>query len=84
MRVEEPGEQVVIVKAGEVLNVSVHGRRGEDVQVNVPLRMLIALLSHAESGRIEPGDLARALGESRLTDLVDVRDGNDRVRVYVW
>jgi hypothetical protein len=72
------------VKTGDRLQVRVHGRRGEDVQVNVPFRMLTALLGHAQSGRIEPGDLARALGESRLTDLVDVRDGNERVRVYVW
>jgi hypothetical protein len=83
VRVEEPDEQVVITKEGRSLHVRVHGKKGEDVSVNVPLRVALSALPDAE-GRISALDLAGSLGTVRFTDLVDVHDGDDHVRVWVW
>jgi len=82
VRVEEPGERVVIVKEGAVLRVRVVGR-DEDVTVNVPLALALAALPD-ERGQVSPLLLAGALGTARFTDLVDVRSGGDHVKVYVW
>jgi hypothetical protein len=38
----------------------------------------------AGAGRISPGDLIAALRHARLTQLVDVHDGEDRVKITVW
>lgn len=83
VRVEEPDEQVLVTKEGRSLHVRVHGKKGEDVSVNVPLRVALNALPDAE-GRISTLDLAGALGTVRFTDLVEVHDGNDHVRVWVW
>jgi len=82
VRVEEPGEQVVVTKVGNTLRVRVHDRN-DDVTVNVPLRLALAALPDAQ-GRIPMASLAGALGGVRFTDLVDVRSGDDHVKVYVW
>ncbi len=82
VRVEEPGEQVVVTKVGGTLRVRVHDRN-DDVTVNVPLRVAMAALPDSQ-GRIPMASLAGALGGVRFTDLVDVRSGNDHVKVYVW
>lgn len=83
VRVEEPDEQVVITKEGRSLHVRVHGKSGEDVSVNVPLRMALSALPDSE-GRISALDLAGTLGTVRFTDLVEVHDGNNHVKVWVW
>ena len=82
VRVEEPGEQVVVTKVGNTLRVRVHDHN-DDVTVNVPLRLAMAALPDAQ-GRIPMASLAGALGGVRFTDLVDVRSGSDHVKVYVW
>lgn len=82
VRVEERDEQVLISKQGDTLKVRVSGKR-EDVSVNVPLRLALDALPGAD-GRIRTAALAGALGSVRFTDLVEVRDGNDHVRVRVW
>lgn len=82
VRVEEPNEQVLILKEGSSLRVKVHGR-GEDVSVNVPIRVALSALPDAH-GRISTMALANALGGVRFTDLVEVRDGKDHVRIWVW
>jgi len=82
VRVEEPGEQVVITKVGDTLRVHVHDGN-DDVTVNVPIPLAMAALPDAE-GRIPMASLAGALGGVRFTDLVDVRSGNDHVKVYVF
>ena len=51
--------------------------------MNVPLRLALEALPGAD-GRIRTAALAGALSSVRFTDLVDVRDGNDHVRVWVW
>jgi hypothetical protein len=83
VRVEERDELVVISKQGRTLHVSVHGRRGEDVDVNVPLHFVLQALPDRH-GRIHTAALAASLGGVRFTDLVHVRDGRDEVRVWVW
>lgn len=82
VRVEEPGEQVVITKVGDTLRVHVHDGN-DDVRVNVPLPLALAAVPDAQ-GRIPMASLAGALGGVRFTDLVDVRSGNDHVKVYVF
>ncbi len=83
VRVEEQDEQVVITKQGRALHVRVHGERGEDVDVNVPLHLALQALPDRH-GRIHTGALAASLGSVRFTDLVHVRDGKDEVRIWVW
>ncbi len=82
VRVEERDEQVVITKQGGTLQIRVHGA-DEDVSVNVPLRLALQALPD-ERGNIRTAALAAALGSVRFTDLVEVQDGNDHVRIYVW
>jgi hypothetical protein len=82
VRVEERDERVVITKEGRSLHVQVSGKK-ENVSVNVPLHLALQALPD-EHGNIRTAALAGALGAVRFTDLVDVQDGNDHVRVYVW
>lgn len=82
VRVEEPAEQVLIVKQGGLLRVTVHGK-GEDVVVSVPIALAMSALP-SDGGRISPAALAGALGSARFTDLVDVRTADEHVRVTVY
>ncbi len=82
VRVEERNETVVIQKEGRTLKVHVTGEK-ENVSVNVPLHLALQALPD-EHGHIRTTALAGALGGVRFTDLVDVQDGKDHVRVYVW
>ena len=82
VRVEERDEQVLITKEGRTLKVRVTGKR-ENVTVNVPLHLALEALPGPD-GRIRIAALAGALGSVRFTDLVEVHDGNDHVRVWVW
>jgi len=82
VRVEERDELVVISKEGRSLRVRVSGER-ENVSVNVPLHLALQALPD-EHGHIRTAALAGALGGVRFTDLVEVQDGNDHVRVWVW
>jgi hypothetical protein len=82
VRVEERDELVVVAKEGHSLRVRVSGH-DQNVSVNVPLHLALQALPD-EQGRIHTAALAGALSAVRFTDLVDVQDGNDHVRVYVW
>ncbi len=82
VRVEERDELVVIAKEGRSLRVRVSSDR-ENVSVNVPLHLALQALPD-EHGHIRTAALAGALSSVRFTDLVDVQDGKDHVRVYVW
>jgi hypothetical protein len=82
VRVEEREEQVVITKEGRFLKVHVTGKR-ENVSVNIPLQLALQALP-GEDGRLRTTALAAALGGVRFTDLVEVQDGDDHVRVWVW
>lgn len=82
VRVEEADEQVLVAKEGRSLRVRVRGR-GENVDVNVPLHLALQALPDRD-GRINTAAMAGALSAVRFTDLVEVRDGHDRVRIWVW
>lgn len=82
VRVESRDEQVVIAKEGRSLRVRVSGKK-ENVNVNVPLHLALQALPD-DRGHIRGAALAGALGGLRFTDLVDVQDGKDHVRIYVW
>jgi hypothetical protein len=82
VRVEEPDEKVVIVKEGRTLRVRVHDH-GNDVAVNVPIRMALSALPDA-SGRVSTAALAASLWSARFTDVVDVQDGNDHVTIKIY
>lgn len=82
VRVEERDELVVIAKEGRSLRVRVSGHK-ENVSVNVPLHLALQALPDRH-GHVRTAALAGALGSVRFTDLVEVQDGKDHVRVYVW
>jgi hypothetical protein len=82
VRVEEKDEQVSVSKAGDLLHVLVHGRDGEEVSVNVPLSAVRDLLH--EDGTFDPADAVRLIRLSRFTNLVEVRQGDEHVKITVW
>lgn len=82
VRVEEPGELVVVEKVGDLLHVSVHGK-SEDVEVNLPLRMALDVIPE-HGRRIEAARAVAALRSLSRRNLVEVRDGDDHVKVWVW
>jgi len=83
VRVEEPDQLVLVTKEGDALHVRVHGQDGEDVSVNVPMNVVRNALP-ADDGRISALAVAGSLSSVRFTDLVEVHDGEDHVRVWVW
>jgi hypothetical protein len=84
VRVEENDQLVVITKVGKSLHVHVQ-EQGNDVNVNVnvPLSLALAALPD-EDGRISTGEIAGALWSTRFTDLVEVHEGDDHVKISVW
>lgn len=84
VRVEEPREQVSIRKVGSTLEVRVHGERGEDVSVNLPLAMAKDVLARAHGRHLAAADMVGLLHQARFTTLVDVHDHGDHVKVTVW
>jgi hypothetical protein len=82
VHVQEPDEEVIIRKEGDKLVIRVHGKK-EEVSVNVPLSLARSALPDSR-GRISTMAMAGSLGGVRFTDLVEVHDGNDHVRIWVW
>lgn len=84
VRVEEQGEEVVVRKRGDMLEVRVRERGGDDVSVNVPIAMALHVLPDA-SGRLSAREAVRSLAWARNTNLVDVKSANgDHVKIAVW
>ncbi len=81
VRVEEKDETVVIAKEGDTLRVHVTGR-DEDVTVNVPLESVSEVIR--PDGRIDPAAAVRGLRHARFQTLVEVRDGDDHVKISLW
>ncbi|HEY7515043.1 MAG TPA: hypothetical protein VIC87_11220 [Vicinamibacteria bacterium] len=82
VRVEEEDQLVVVEKRGRSLHVKVR-EHGSDVEVNVPLAVALAAMPDA-SGQVRTGELATSLWSARFTDLVEVHEGDDHVKVSVW
>lgn len=81
VRVEEPDETVVIAKEGDTLRVHVTGKK-EEVTVNVPLASAAEVIR--PDGRINPAAAIRGLRHARFQTLVEVRDGDDHVKISLW
>ncbi len=83
VHVQEPDEEVIVRKEGDTLVIQVRGRNGEDVSVNAPLSLAMSALPDSD-GRISTLKMAGALSAVRFSDLVEIRDGDDHVRIWVW
>lgn len=83
VRVEERDQQVVVKKLAGELDVRVSGRR-ENVHVRVPVALARDLVQRCRDGQLSPRDVIGALRQARFTDLVDVKDGDDHVRVWIF
>lgn len=81
VRVEEKDETVVVAKEGDTLRVHVTSRN-EDVNVNVPLESVSEVIR--PDGRIDPAAAVRGLRHARFQTLVEVRDGDDHVKISLW
>ena len=81
VRVEEKDETVVIAKEGDTLRVHVTGKN-EDVTVNVPLESAAEVIR--PDGRINPAAAVRGLRHARFKTLVEVRNGDDHVKISLW
>lgn len=81
VRVEEKDETVVIAKEGDTLRIRVTGKK-EDVTVNVPLESAAEVIR--PDGRINPAAAVRGLRHARFQTLVEVRDGDDHVKISLW
>ncbi len=83
VRVEDDGELVTVRKRGEVLEVRVVKGK-ERVAVNLPLDCVEEVLKSVGSGRLDVRRALAGLHRFGRTDLVEVVDGDEHVRVYVW
>lgn len=81
VRVEERDETVVIAKEGDTLRIHVTGKN-EEVNVNVPLESAAQVIR--PDGRIDPAAAVRGLRHARFQTLVEVRDGDDHVKISLW
>jgi len=84
VRVEDGRERVSISKVGDVLQIRVHDDH-ENVSVNVPLSMAREVLAQAHHGRnVDPGEVVAALRRARFTNLVEVQDRDEHVKISIW
>jgi len=83
VRVDDRDEHVLVAKVGRMLEVSVDSP-GEKVRVRLPLSAAQQVLRQLRGGAIDPGALVGVLRQARFTNLVEVDDGDDHVKVSVW
>lgn len=84
VRVEERNGHVVsVTKRGDLVEVLVDGAR-EHVEATVPLALVERALEMLADGRMRPAALIGELRRQRWTDLVEVHDGGDHVRVWLF
>ena len=83
VRVEEPGQNVSIRKVGQSFEVSVL-EDDQTVHVTIPLATLEAAARAAGDGQLRIGELAGMLHGVSRTKLVDVRQPDQDVSVWVW
>lgn len=82
--VRDKQETVRIVKDGGTLRIRVEGRR-EQVKVQVPISAARMIVQGGRDGRFDGAAVAAALGELRMTQLVEVESENgDRVSIRVF
>lgn len=84
VRVEDRDQRVLITKEGDLLRIRVHDADGDqDVKVDVPLDLADRILSESQDG-VSASEVVAALRDVSHTDLVEVRDGRDHVKVWIW
>jgi hypothetical protein len=83
VEVESPGEHVTIDKAGDMLLVEVHDD-GDEVRVRVPVAALEALVNSYDGRGFQASDVIAAVRKAPSGELVQVHDGNDHVRIWIW
>jgi hypothetical protein len=83
VHVEEPGLNVSIRKVGQSFDVSVVDEE-QTVHVTVPLAALQAVACAVGDGHLRIGELAGALHGVAHTKLVDVRQPDQDVSVWIW
>jgi hypothetical protein len=83
VRVDDRDEHVRIAKVGKMLEITVDSSR-EKVRVNVPLSAASEVLRQARGGSIDPGGMIGALRQARFTDVVEVENGDEHVKISVW
>jgi hypothetical protein len=81
--VDDDSEHVRINKVGSEIQIRVTSRR-EKVAVNVPIDMVQQTLRKVHHGNMYPEDFVALLRQARMTDLVDVVDGDDHVKISIW
>ena len=78
----DEGEAVSVKRVGELVQVRVDNKaKGEEVRVDVPVALLDALLS--SEGETLNFDAAFTELAKRRGDIVTVKDGADKVRVWI-
>lgn len=80
--IQDGGSDVRIFKEGNYLHIRTTEDAEEQVEVNIPARVVDALLS-GEGEELNIIAAAKALAESDEGDLVSVKDGDETVRVWV-
>jgi hypothetical protein len=83
VRVEDGDEVVVVSKLGDMIRVRVDGPR-ENVSVHLPLDLARQAVRQVRDGSISPGDLVATLRQARLTQIVEVHDSEDHVKISIW
>jgi len=83
VRVEEPGHNVSVRKVGQSFEVSVV-EDDQTVHVTVPMAALEAGARAAGDGQLRIGELAGAFAGVSRTKLIDVRQPDQDVSVWVW
>jgi hypothetical protein len=79
--VEEEDETVTVARKGDLVQVRVSRKDGEEVRVDVPVGLVDAALS-GEGDEIEVGALVRELSKRR-GDIVQVNEKDSKVRVWI-
>lgn len=80
--VQERRDSVLIEKVGEALAVHVDDGNAV-IDVTVPLDALIDMVRAYDGEGFDTRDLVRAIGHAH-GDVVQVRDGDEEIRVWVW
>jgi hypothetical protein len=83
VEVEGRDEQVTIDKAGDTLIVEVHDG-GNDVHVRVPISAAVDLLESYDGESFQAKDVLAAVRGGPSGEWVNVRDGDDHVRIWKW
>jgi hypothetical protein len=81
--VEDGDTTVKVAKRGERLEVRVRDGGREEVDVNLPLDCVEQALGSIASGRVDVHRILSALHKAEGT-IVEVRNGDEHVRVSVW